>query len=231
MLLCTISAVAIKTILRKFPCILRHAAVPGDLGNDACGGNRKRFPIALDDALVREREMFHGETIDEAMVDGDVVFRLQGPCRSCHAVMGGAEDVHVINRGGIHLHLCPNHVRVGDQMFKKLLAFFRREFFRIVQPLQRKSGREDHRCHGYRTCQRPASCFIDPAYPRMTLRNSSLLIRKIRHAPIVPMTGQMSNCANRLNWSDTRESRASLLSPHEASFKSHFRSSNNRISR
>ena len=137
--------------------------------------------------------MFHGETIDEAMLDRDVVFRLQSPRRRCHAVMGGAEDVQLIDRGCIHIHLCPHHGGIGDQLFIQFLTFFCREFFRIVQTVKREFGREDHRRHGYRTRQRPASCFIDPAYPQMPARNSSLFIRKIWHAPIVPMTDQMSN--------------------------------------
>lgn len=63
------------------------------------------------------------------MVNGDLVFCLEHPRRGCHAVMGGAQDVQLINRGGIHFHLRPQHGGISDQLIIKFLTFFGRKFF------------------------------------------------------------------------------------------------------
>ena len=68
-----------------------------------------------------------------------------------------------------------------DQLFKKRVAFFGSDFFRVVEALQRESMRQDDRGHGYGTCQWTSSGFINAAndpflgpacYPREEAGNS-----------------------------------------------------------
>lgn len=178
---CTIAAMTIKAILRKFLRIRGHAVIAADLGDDAGGGDGERFPIALDDALVREGKEFHGEAIDEAEVDTELMFFLKCLCGGGHAVVGGAEDIEGVDGGGIDLDLRPQHRGIFDQLMIEFLTFFGADFFGIVQPRQGKVRRQDHSGHRYRTGKRPAPGFIDATDPRVSSGAGGVFILHVGH--------------------------------------------------
>lgn len=166
MLFGTISAVLIKAILWKFAGVFLHAAIATDLGDDAGSGDGEGLSIALDDALVGQGELFHGQAIDETEVDGELIFFLKRKRRSGHALMGRTENVEGIDGSGISLDLCPADIGVMDQLLEKEVTFFRGDFFRVIQTCERKFFRQNDSCHRNGTRERSAPSFIDAANDR-----------------------------------------------------------------
>ena len=62
-----IAPMAGKSILRIFPVEFVHDSVPGDLGQNTCGGNAQAEPVPSYEGGMFDREPLHGHTIHKSM--------------------------------------------------------------------------------------------------------------------------------------------------------------------
>lgn len=115
--------------LRELAVDLMHDAVTGDFGDDAGGGDREGSAVAFDDSVVRKREIFHWQPVDDAMLRS----RGDGLCGPAHGEVGGAEDVEAVDFIMIRRGDGPVDVRVAGEVEVEQLALGGGNFFRVVE--------------------------------------------------------------------------------------------------
>lgn len=152
-----VAFVLAEAILRETRAEVAHNRVARDLRDDAGGRDAEAVAIAVDDRRLRQRERKNWEAINED------VLGLQGKRieRGTHCLMGGAQDIDRVDLHGIDHADRPENGSVRREVLVNLLALFRQELLRIVQPPVFEFLRENDR-RGYdRTGQGAAARFID----------------------------------------------------------------------
>ena len=69
-----------------------HDPVPGDLGDDRCGGNREAFAVTTDDCAGRA-----GQVVRQAVAVDQGEVGLKTLDGAAHGEVGGSQDVHPVN--------------------------------------------------------------------------------------------------------------------------------------
>jgi hypothetical protein len=169
-------------VLRKaesweLPVELMHDPVTRDFGDDARRSDRERESVALDNTVVWQREIFHRETIDEAVIGGE----RQGFHRPPHREVSGAKDIERIDFLMASGRDGPGNGRVRGESLVERVPFFGADFLGIVQSRAAEIYRKDDGCRRNWTGQRPSTRLVDASDPRETTGMKGEFESKVWH--------------------------------------------------
>ncbi|MCY1542267.1 hypothetical protein D9M68_780080 [compost metagenome] len=136
-----------------------HLAIPADLGQNRCGGDRRHLTIALDHSRARHLQARATIAVDQRQPGGDT----QAFHGALHRQHGGMEDIQAIDL----LHLGPGDApgqRFLADLVEEFLATRLSELLRIVQAENRSQRIENHRRRHYRAAQRATTDLIDAGH-------------------------------------------------------------------
>jgi len=143
----TIAFVSTEPILGKVLVVAIHDSIPRDLGNDRGGGNGRVEAISMRESPMRERGGRRNRTVNQQELRG--LEKVSDGFR--HGQEGSLEDASRID--GPDIHDPPAH---GNRLLLDRQAETfpspRMEELRVVQPLDMKARREDHRSSDYGSC-------------------------------------------------------------------------------
>lgn len=157
MLFRSISLVAGEPVVGEFLIERTHEGVTGDLRDHTGGCDGKGQAVSSDDAVMRDRKITDGQTVDEAMIR-QRTDRFHG---SAHREMGCAEDVERIDFCDIGQRDGPDDRFILGDPEIEIMPLLRTQLFRIVEFRATESRRKNHRGCGNGTRERTASRFVD----------------------------------------------------------------------
>jgi hypothetical protein len=159
-----VAFVLAEAIFRETRAEVAHNRVPRDFRDHARGRDAEAVAIAIDDRRLRQGERKNGQAVNED------VLRLRGKRGNCrpHRLVGSAQNVDHVDFYRIDHTDRPENGVVSDEIVVNLLAFFREELLRVVQPPVAKFLRKNHRGRHNRTGEGATARFVDAGNRRDT---------------------------------------------------------------
>ena len=151
-----IAFVVFQAVLRKDRVPSLERGVPGDLGQNRSGGNRKTQCVAVDQRFLRKRQVDTDGVHQHAIAGCGQL--LHGPA---HGQARSLQNIHMVDFEGVGGSHGPGSGALPDSVSKDL-APLRRQLLAVIQAANRFLGIEDHGCGEYRTEQRTAAGFVQP---------------------------------------------------------------------
>lgn len=151
-----IACVVVPTVVRVLFVKLQHEIVATGFGQNAGGGDREVFAIALDDGLIID-EGIGFETI--AVDDDKFGAKCQGIESTVHGKDRGVENVDFVDFTGRNFGDGPSK-SIAFYLFAQLITHLCRELLAIVETRVLIVGRENDGGGKYGTCQTTAPCLV-----------------------------------------------------------------------
>jgi len=118
-----------ETVRGKFRVDPRHEAIPCHLRNHARGGDGKRKAVTFHHRLVRNRQAFHRQPIHQR----DIGYFGKSTDRERHGLVGGAEDIDLINFPRRYQRDRPYDIGIPGNLIVKDLPAPLRQLLGIVE--------------------------------------------------------------------------------------------------
>jgi len=154
-----IALVGKKVVLRVFPVILPHEAIPTDLSHDGGGSDGEAQPVPFDDGPLRETDTRKSYSVNEQKIRR----RNKRLDRPIHGEASRLQNIH-----GIDFLLartsdskpdgppCDLLIEPFPLGFSHLLG--------VIQPSQPKPAWQDHSSRNHRACERATPGLVEARY-------------------------------------------------------------------